>query len=79
MGFGPSFKPTSDSVRRRAAITLAEDMAKHLKVEVSPEQLADYINTRWWRISPLAHAIHVETAPEPEYFNEVELGASHGR
>lgn len=67
----------AESQRRRAAIDLASDIAKHLKVDVDPDRLAAYLNSRWFLVAPLAHAIHIEKATEPEYFNEVELGASH--
>lgn len=67
----------AESQRRRAAIDLASDIAKRLKVDIDPDRLAAYLNSRWFLVATLAHAIHVEKAPDPEYFNEVELGASH--
>lgn len=64
-------KTYAEQTRRKAAIDLAQDLSKHFGVEIDPDRLTTYLNSRWWLASPLAHAIHRET--EPDYFNEVEL------
>lgn len=58
--------------------TLADLFAAKFGVELEPHMLREFIRERWHLIAPLAHAIH-DAPDEPEFFNEVMLGASHVR
>ena len=56
--------------------TLSDMFAARFGVELPPDMLRAFIKERWHLIAPLAHAIH-DAADVSEFFNEVELGASH--